>query len=148
MYQKVTGQSKTTSPECCPHSKPRKASKVSIPRHFILSQESLWVCLYREHTETHVGYSGRHVHTHGQKKPCVCTQWVHFPPHQVGNWSKHVPSKGSSSSAAGQGNRAWLLKLAHIYSLSCSLQEICSCADLRILSPFPQSMEGHMKCTA
>lgn len=51
MYQKVTGQSKTTSPECCPHSKPRKASKVSIPRHFILSQESLWVCLFREHTE-------------------------------------------------------------------------------------------------
>lgn len=67
MYQKVTGQSKTTSPEHCPYSKPRKPSKVSIPRHFILCQESLWVCLYREHTETSAGYSGRCVHTHGQE---------------------------------------------------------------------------------
>lgn len=147
MCQKITGQSKTTSPEYCPHSKPRKASKVSIARHFILSQESLWVCLYREHTETGVGYSDRRVHTHDQKKRrCTShpTEWA-LEQARAQQRQQQLCSRTGEQSMAPQAGSA---PSAHVYSLSCFLQEICSCADLRILSPFPQSMEGQMKCTA
>lgn len=146
MYQKVTGQSKTTSPEHCPHSKPRKPSKVSIPRHFIFCQESLWVCLYREHTETSAGYFGRCVHTHGPKHPAA------LPTPPGGHWSRHMPQQRQHSSAAQQGNRAWLPKLAlhplPTSAASCLLQEICSWAHLVSLSSFPRSLEGHMKRAA
>lgn len=142
MYQKVTGQSKTTSPECCPHSKPRKASKVSIPTHFILSQESLWVCLYREHTETRVGYSGRRVHTHGQKKPCVCTQWVHFPPHQVGTGAGTCPAKAATAlqqdRGTEHGSSSWLCTLCpHLLPLLLSAGNLLLCRpkDTKSFSP-------------
>lgn len=111
---------------------PRKP-KVSVPRHFILCQESLWVLHYKECTETSAHYSGKCMHIHGQEKPKH--RYTSHPTEWALEQARAQQRQWQLCSRRGEQSMA-LHPLAHIHYLSCLLQEICSWADSAILKSF------------
>lgn len=92
--------------------KPRKPSKVSIPRHFRLRQEYQWVLNYKEHTDKNTLLC--------QLCACICRHEYDKEKKLTGelpiplseHWSRHVLSKCSGSSMLGRGSKIQLSKLA------------------------------------
>jgi len=112
LCQKITGTKRDYSVSILQCFKPRKPSKVSIPRHFRLRQEYQWVLNYKEHTDKNTLLC--------QLCACICRHEYDKEKKLTGelpiplseHWSRHVLSKCSGSSMLGRGSKIQLSKLA------------------------------------